>query len=211
MTSMPDMYQLKKALRDIEVQRDHARACLADADLHEKLEKARWFPEGEDKERYIVHLEAKIAKRAERRVKELAEYGTYIRPGPWDDDLDDYQESSYTEEAGDGYYIRINRAYDGTYNGYAILPPDHPYANKHCDYFYQTEGMTRPPVVLTYSSSNMYGFYFMGGLKPRPDYSVFSAEFAFSSEKAEYGGYIKYDSMKKSCLELVEYFKRLKI
>lgn len=203
------MYELKKTLRDIERQRDHARACLADADLQEKLKNACWYPEGEGKEAYIAALKAKIVKRATRRAKEMAEYGTYIRPGPWDDDLDDYQDGSYTEDAGDGYHIRINRAYDGTYNGYAILPPDHPYANKHCDYFHRTEGVTKPPVSLTYNSQNMYGFYFMGGLKPRPDYSVFSVESAFSYEKAEFGGYIEYDSMKKTCLELVEYFKGL--
>ena len=206
---MPDMYELKNTLRDIERQRDYARACLADADLEEKLKNTCYWPDNKDKEAYIAALKAKIVKRAERRAKELVEYGTYVRPGPWDDDLDEYQEKSYTEDAGDGYHIRINRAYDGTYNGYAILPPDHPYAHKHYDYFHRTEGLTRPPVGLTYSSHNMYGFYFMGGLKPYPDYSVFSAEFAFSYEKAEYGGYIKYDSMKKSCLELVEYFKGL--
>jgi hypothetical protein len=195
-----DVYTLTRQLREVDLQRDHARAMLADAHLSGEA----------------------AAKRAARRAKELITHGTYTRPGPWDDDMDNYPETSYEEDAGDGYRIRINRARDGTYNGYAIIPASHPYIGCHYSFFNEAPGIPRPPQGLTYggvdphnwcypAETGVYGFYFMGGCQPRPDYASreYQAISFFSAEKAEFGGYITYADMRRYCLELVDYFKGL--
>lgn len=202
--TIPCKHTLISELIKVERQRDHYRALLADADLNTRFESIEFSDDTSLKAAW----EAKIAKRTARRTKEMAEYGTYIRPGPWDDDLDDYQEQSYTESVGDGYSIKLNRHYDGTWNGYVIIPETHPYTNKKYEFFYESS-LPRPPVGLTFSNWNMYGFYFGSVRKPYPDYSFFSPGTHYSAEKMEYGGHIGYDSMRKTCLELVEYFRTL--
>lgn len=199
---MPDKYALMTELRMADKRRDHIRAQLADADLYEKLRYASWNPDPE----YKAKMEIKIAKRAARRAKELAEYGMYIRPGRWDDDLDEYQEPSYIEDVGDGYCIELHRHYDKTYNGYVRLPEDHPYIGKAYDYFHEG-AVPRPPVCLTYASGNKYGFCYGSAVKPY-DYGYYSAATNYNTEM-EGMGYISYESMRKDCLKLVEYFKSL--
>lgn len=197
-----DVYTLTRQLREADLQRDHIRALLADAHLTGEA----------------------AAKRAVRRAKELSRYGTYTRPGPWDDDMDNYPEPSYEEDAGDGYRIRINRARDGTYNGYAIIPTSHPYIGRHYEFFNNAPGIPHSPQGLTYggvdphnwcypAETGVYGFYFMGGCRPRPEYAAreYQAISFFSAEKAEFGGYITYADMRRYCLELVDYFKGLPV
>lgn len=213
MTSHIDTYEIQRQLRATERQRDHMRALLADAELSAELKKipGDWW---DNKEERAADLSAKIAKRATRRAKEMATYGTYIRPGPWDDDLDNYQEASYTTDVGDEYRIRINRVYDGTWNGYVVLPVTHPSTGKPYDSF-NGRGADRAPQYLTYggpgSEHGVYGFYFGSCVKPYPSYGIYSKDHFYSFEKSEYGSHINYEDMYKCCLELVTYFKGLAV
>ena len=118
---------------------------------------------------------------------------------------------------GDGYKIRLVRALDMTWNAYVILPEGHCAIGKHYDFFSQEApaGLPRPPQYLTYGDGSVYGFYLTNTVKPREDYADYTKHNYFSVEAtgATYlddgSTYISYGKMRKLCLELVEYFKKL--
>jgi hypothetical protein len=213
-----DMSLLKRRLAELDKERDKVRAELLDMALYEELSKPT-------SEYYHENLEIKIQKRRVRRAKELAMLGTYVRPGVWDVDLDTYPEDRYETEVGDGYKIRLNRARDLTWNGYVILPDDHPAIGKPYTFFSECppHGFPYAPVNLTYGGVDpmnpiyplpergVYGFYFDHAVAPHPYYGehseYYTAYHLYSIKDAS--NYIDYKSMYSHCLKLVEYFKNI--
>jgi hypothetical protein len=216
---------LKRRLTELDKERDKVRAELSDMALCEELSKVDSDYFCMDKDAQKAAIQAKIEKRRARRAKELATLGTYVRPGAWDDDLDTYPEHCYETEVDDGYKIRLNRAHDMTWNGYVVLPDNHPASGKHHNFFsvYPPHGFPYAPVGLSYGGVDpmnpiyplpergVYGFYFGHTVAPRPYYGEYNPRYTtfyrFSSE--ETGGFIDYKSMYSHCLKLVEYFKNI--
>lgn len=221
-----DVSVLKKELSELDKRRDHLRALLSDAELTEKLCKPS-YGMFVDSDASIAILKEKIAKRAQRRAKELSHLGSYVRPGEWDDDLDDYQEDKYEEDVGGGYKIRLTRATGMNWNGYVILPSDHPAIGKHYEFFGgATPGLPSPPVHLTYggvdphipswtgrqAEPGVYGFYQeFGEVSPHMYYSehtrFYSSYHHFTAERTS--GYRTYATVRSICIELADYFKSL--
>lgn len=148
-------------------------------------------------------------------------FGHYVRPGTWDDDLDNFQEPLYEENVGEGYNIRLVRARDLTWNAYVVLPEGHWAIGKHYDFFgnYAPQGLGRPPPQnLTYggpgAEHRVYGFYLTGIVKPREDYAQYHDPHKFFSVHQTGETYlddgnlhVTYGKMRKLCMELVAYFK----
>jgi hypothetical protein len=90
--------------------------------------------------------------RMSRRVNEMQQFGAYIRPGKWDDDLDKYQESSYTYPSKVvGYQVKLTRNMNCGWNAYVILPEGHPLIGFH----YEDIDVRYD---LTFSSENVFGY-----------------------------------------------------
>lgn len=107
---------LEGKLRDLDRQRDHLRAVLADTHMREtltKIDREVWVA-ADMREKRKADMTAKIALREARRAKEYQRYCAYVRPGAWDEDLDKYQEPKYEEDVGEGYKIRLTRCPDLT-------------------------------------------------------------------------------------------------
>ena len=232
----PTCNALMKQLREMDRQRDHLRAQLADAAMRAEMEEiskdspSLWMHPSVRQARMEAMAE-KIGKREARRAKEMERFGAYVRPGTWDADLDEYQEPKYEEDVGDGYKIRLVRARDLTWNAYVILPEGHCAIGKHYDFFggYEApQGLPRPPQNLTYggvcprgdswdhAEVGVYGFYLTNIVKPREEYAEYQKHDHFSVEEtgASYvtedgSKHYSYHKMRKLCLELVEYFKGL--
>jgi hypothetical protein len=221
---------LESQLREMDRQRDHLRAGLADAQMREELANLDrdYFSNEEAREKRKEVLREKIAKREARRAKEYKRYGAYVRPGAWDSDLDNYQESRYEEDVGDGYKVRLVRTPDLTWNGYAILPEGHCATGRHYDFFAQEApaGLPSPSQYLTYggvppkgndyrtAEVGVYGFYLSGTVKPRDAYPDYTKHNYFSAEQTGYtpaygSHYVDYAKMCELCMDVVGYFKRL--
>lgn len=76
------------------------------------------------------------------------------QPGPWTAEMETYPDGQY-DFIHNGYECRLRRGFGGQWNGYVVLPKDHPDRGK--DYtaleeFYTVHG------GLTYSDSTMLGF-----------------------------------------------------
>jgi hypothetical protein len=225
----PTCSALMKQLCDADRQRDHLRAQLADAALQVDLKEVeRDMPWGftpekraEVKAQREAALQERIAKRAARRANEMRIFGSYTRPGTWDEDLDNYPEPRYEEALPDGYSIRLVRARDLTWNGYVVLPASHPAAGRHYDFFggYESpSGLPLPPQNLTYNAveeeRGVFGFYLTGIVKPRDNYGDYRADNFYSVEKTGYSPvtwsvHVDYAHMRRLCVELVDYFKGL--
>lgn len=229
----PTCEALMKQLREADKQRDHLRACLADAALHVELKEVdRGLPWGITLERRAeikaereAAIQARIAKRAARREKEMRIFGSYTRPGTWDVDLDNYQHDEYErpldQAVACGYSVRLVRARDLTWNGYVVLPAGHPAAGRDYDFFGHESpgGLPRPPQNLTHSATedgrSVFGFYLTGIVKPR-GYGDYTAHNFYSAEKTGYSPladngsvHVDYAQMRGLCVELVDYFKGL--
>jgi hypothetical protein len=90
--------------------------------------------------------------RMSRRMKEMQQFGEFIRPGKWDSDLDKYQEGSYTYPSKvEGYQVKLSRNISYGWNAYVILPEGHPLIGFHYDDIYV-------PFDLTFGSDNVFGF-----------------------------------------------------
>jgi hypothetical protein len=230
----PTCKALMQQLREMDRQRDHLRAQLADEAMRVEMEEiskntSSFWLHPSVREARMAALAEKIGKRKARRAKEMERFGSYVRPGTWDADLDEYQEPQYQEEVGDGYSIHLVRAHDLTWNGYVFLCDGHPAIGKHYDFFSGYEAprdLPRPPVNLTYGGKDrtggwheaevgLYGFYLTGIVKPREEYADYEKHAYFSVEEtgATYlddgNKHYSYHKMRKLCLELVEYFKGL--
>jgi len=212
-------------------QRDHKRALLADATLRERLTKidGEFWVSAERRAIQKAELEQRIAKREVRRAMEYKRYGAYVRPGAWDDDLDNYPAGKYEEEIGDGYKIRLVRTMeDYTWNAYVILPAGHCAIGRHYDFFSQEapKDFPSPPHYLTYGGVNprgdswrqaevgVYGFYLSNTVKPYEAYYDYRTSDFFSAEETGYDKvygsyYVTYDKMRKMAVELADYFKAL--
>ena len=218
----PTCNALMKQLREMDRQRDHLRAQMADMAMRAEMEELSkntptfWLHPAIRHAR-MTEMAEKISKRAQRRAKEMERFGSYVRPGTWDADLDEYQEPKYEREVGDDYKVRLVRARDLTWNAYVILPEGHPAIGKHYDFFSQEApaGLPRPPQYLTYGDGGVYGFYLTNTVKPREDYAEYHKNDYFSVEAtgATYlddgSTYMSYAKMSKLCMQLVEYFKGL--
>lgn len=128
--------QLSAKLRELDRQRDHFRAQFADLELTDP---------------------ATIAKRKARREKEMDLYGHYIQPGPWDADMDEYQEDEYTFELSDGYTGRLVRGNGGTWNGYVKVPKEHWAVSHDEDYMDFWYGKAVPQEI-TFHEGQTIGF-----------------------------------------------------
>lgn len=228
----PEFKRIENQLREMDRQRDHLRAQMADVALRAELEEvskntSTFWLHPSVREARMATLTEKLRKREARRANEMRLFGHYVRPGTWDADLDDYQEPKYEEEVSEDYKIRLVRARDLTWNAYVILPAGHCAIGKHYDFFAQEapEGLPRSPVYLTYGGKDrngwdeaevgLYGFYLTGIVKPREDYATYREHDHFSVEEtgATYlddgSKHYSYGKMRAICLELVEYFKGL--
>jgi hypothetical protein len=204
----PAFMAIEKQLRDMDRQRDHLRAQLADAAMRADLAHVdlEFWMSAERRAEKKALLEERITKRAKRRALEMDRFGSYTRPGSWDADLDNYQEPQYEETVGD-YVIRLKRARDLTYNAYVVLPEGHPAIGKS----YDEVNEARPPVSLSYAERNTYGFYFGNTVKPRGDYETYDQHNFYSAEQtgnipAIGSNYLGYHEMKEWCLKLVDFF-----
>jgi hypothetical protein len=225
----PTCKALMEDLRETDRQRDHLRAQLADAALHVELKEVdRGLPWGFTLERRAeikaereAAVQERIAKRVNRRANEMRLFGSYIRPGTWDADLDNYPEPRYEEPLDDGYTIRLTRARDLTWNGYVILPAGHVASHRHYDFFGHASptDLPQPPWELTHSATegerSTFGFYLTGIVKPRDDgdytaHNFYSVEKTGRSSVVDNGSvHVDYAKMRSFCVELVDYFKSL--
>jgi len=225
LTLDPEFRALEKQLREMDRQRDHLRAQMADMAMRAEMEELSkntptfWLHPAIRHAR-MTEMAEKISKRAQRRAKEMERFGSYVRPGTWDADLDQYQEPKYEREVGDDYKVRLVRCPDLTWNAYVILPEGHPAIGKHWTFFGEDapEDLPRPPVYLTYggpdSERAVYGFYLSNTVKPREEYAEYKKHDFFSvvssSPAADDGStYMSYAKMSKLCMQLVHYFKAL--
>ena len=220
----PAFMALRNRMRDLDRERDHVRAQMADAALRAELayvDREFWHTP-EQRAAKKAALEERLAKRTSRRAKEMTNFGSYTRPGSWDDDLDNYQEPEYEETVGDysestgralagtaggGYRIRLVRARDLTYNAYVMLPDGHCAIGKS----YDEVNEARPPVYLSYAAGNTFGFYFERAIKPRGDCESYDAHNFYSAEQTGYvpghgSNYNDYANMREHCLKLVDFF-----
>jgi hypothetical protein len=135
---------LEEQLRALDKQRDVLRAALADATL-ETPEFPYCSIGTPDKEAvWLTALEARIARRAERRAWERGWCGL-IQPGPWDEDLDKHMGETITWDLGDGYTGQLYRNRDGGWNYYITVPAGHALWGKS----YEDRDL---PCYFTYSS-----------------------------------------------------------
>lgn len=240
----PEFRRLEEELRAMDRQRDHLRAQMADAAMRAELEEtskntATFWLHPEIRKARVEALATKIAKRAQRRAAEMARYGSYTRPGTWDEDLDNYQEPRYEEvisaegsadkrlpvgqsDVGE-YRIRFVRDYGLTWRGYVVLPEGHPFIGKHYEFFGGYEapaGLPRPPQHITYggpaAERGVYGFYLTNTVTPRDDETRYDSFNYYSREKTGFSPvaprgsvYVDYAHIRRMCLELVDYFKGL--
>jgi hypothetical protein len=113
---------LEDQLRALDKQRDVLRAALADTTL--EMSEPPWGMTPERQTEWLAGLEARIARRAERRAWERDWCGL-IQPGPWDADLDKHLGNTITWDLGDGYTGQLYRNRDGGWNYYITVPAGH--------------------------------------------------------------------------------------
>lgn len=210
----PEYTAIEKQLREMDRQRNHLRAQMADVALRANLtqgDREFWLSPETRAERKAA-LEARIAKRAARRATEMKRYGCYTPPGPWDDDLDNYQEISVEEDVEGGYKIRITRVYDLTFNAYVIIPAEHPVVGRDYDFFHDG-AIPSSPVTLTYGGrldakdGRTYGFYHNSTSPLGDSRAQYDPYNYFNTDKT--GGYVTFEVMRTDALKLVDYFKSI--
>jgi hypothetical protein len=136
---------MEEQLRALDKQRDALRAALADATL--AMPEVPWWtnPTPETQAAWLAALEARIARRAERRAWERGWCGL-IQPGPWDADLDKHMGETITWDLGDGYTGQLWRNRDGGWNYYITVPAGHALWGKS----YEDQDL---PCYFTYSAN----------------------------------------------------------
>ncbi len=172
---------LMDQLRALDAQRDALRAAIADADL--LCAKPPWGITGTEKESiWVAEQQAKVDRRAARRVWEKARYGT-IPPGPWDEDLDKHQGNVIAWDLGDGYSGRLNRNGNAGWNYYITVPAGHALWGKD----YEDPEV---PCRFTYSAEEGCGGWTFGhchdaeggDVVPKHHYRVYRADEHYSGE-----------------------------
>ena len=202
--------RLRAELHEIDRQRDHLRAQLADVTIRVRLHTLKRIGVMDER---IGKLEQKIAVRAERRRKELERFGEYMRPGTWDDDLDVYQELSYEETVEGGYTMRFVRSMAMCWIGQVILPrghrmsggPDKAMTDEFPSLFHE----------LNRDDRIIYSFFgpVLDSAKPRPNaIEVYTERTQFSAEETgeQHGktaAYMDYAENRARCIRLVDYLK----
>ena len=205
-TFLPKMFAYDcpayKELQELDMQRNKLRAKLSDLALEEESKKdhtPQW-------------KKAQWEKRQSRRKWEAATGHWPTPPGPWDIDLDEFHEPSYSFDLGDGYTGTLKRNYEFAWNGYVKLPEGHPYYK--CSYTmfegYEAQDVPPPPMELTYGRGGEFGFDHGHSYDARPA----SVPCSFSYKPHNYfdltqngGAYVDFHTAKKEVLALGEYFK----
>ena len=122
---------------------------LTDEDLY-KLASINPTPEN------INEMEKRKARR------EIEKYhGVVIPYGVWDYDLDEYPPSRvYQFYMGDGYIGRLKRNISWSWNGYVVLPLEHPVIGMSYDYVSNLKSKDNRscPIELTFAKDNIFGF-----------------------------------------------------
>jgi hypothetical protein len=132
--------------------------------------------------------------RQSRRSREMDLWRTYSRPGVWDEDFDKYQEEEYIETVGE-YQISVYRQGLYSWNGYVILPADHYIVKLGLSYM---ELPWNTIADITYGNPKntdprKFGFDNMHERTAKQEGRPFS--------------YISFEENRKTCLELVKWFK----
>jgi hypothetical protein len=179
---------LEEQLRALDKQRDVLRVALADATL--AMPEVPWWtnPTPEQQAAWLAALEARIARRAERRAWER-EWCGLIQPGPWDEDLDKHMGETITWDLGDGYTGQLYRNRDGGWNYYITVPEGHKLWGKS----YEDRDL---PCYFTYSAHAHCrgvaggGWTFggchdgeSGAVVPKDHYRTYRADNHFSGER----------------------------
>jgi hypothetical protein len=203
----PNDNPLLVQLLSIDTQRDTLRAQLSDEALYRTIADART-----DEAR--VYAEENWKNRMNRRKMEKRICGYYTPPGPWDSDLDRYNEDEYIFELDDGYKGKLKRNGYLSWNGYVILPKGHPYANKHYLFFnYEApKGFPLPDVELTFSEEGIFGFDHAHGhdVHPAPHKSVHKySDYNNYNYASDGTGYLTFNAVKNEVIELAKYFHSL--
>lgn len=189
--------EVERKLREIERQRGHYLASLADLELEDDAASGFSIYSNDRAQRAKAILE----KRRLRRAKEMEKFGCYIAPGVWDDDLDNYQESSYSELLPDGYSIRLVRNRGMSWNGYVTVPQGHPAIDMS---YFDIPGQ---PFELTYGSGNTFGFdhQHMHDVLPFRENSMAEGR----ENPLHFSKYFAYADARKECLQLIECLKKV--
>lgn len=170
------------------------RAMLADAEMKEAIF-GRATPE-------------QIAKRAYRRRKER-ERNAIVPPGPWDEDLDNYPELSYTVDLGDGYTGKISRSMFMTWNGYVTVPnEDHWSVGKALtSSYWEYPGC---PATITYHERLTVGFDHCNGYDVYPYDPVpeLSRRNYWMPQVPKENEYITYEKAMEEVKALAEFLKK---
>lgn len=162
------MRRLQEQLRALDKQRDALRVQLADMSLLVGRDRPFGILGTEQEAAWLAREQEKVNRRASRRAWEMATLGYHFAPGPWDEDLDQYHgaEATHTWNLGDGYTGRVQRNYEGTWNGYVILPASHWACGRDYDEVAGAVGWN-----LTYGEGQTFGYDHMNmhDVKPRTD------------------------------------------
>jgi hypothetical protein len=197
---------LAQRLAELDRERDAIRAKLVDEKLKAEIDSATTEEyRNVATERWNLRIKR---REKEQRLKQI------VPPGHWDNDLDTYQDDEYVFDLEDGYGGRLVRSPYLTWNGYVILPDNHPFANKHYDFFHylSPEGLPHPPCELTFSNGYMMGFDHAHSVDVKP-LNLYSAD--TYSQYNNYNisstgqGYLTFSAVKQEVEALAEYFRKL--
>ncbi len=153
-------------------------------------------------------------KRQSRRAKENAAIarGTMthnIPSGPWDRDLDEYQEKEYIVELEGGYKAILRRNIHWSWNGYVELPEGHCAIGKDYDLFcYECPvGVPSAPMELTYEDGDRFGFDHGHWNDSFPYREYIAMEYSYHAGQSK--AYLSYEQVLEECRELAQYFRTL--
>ncbi len=149
----------------------------------------------------------KAYRRECRHRNEYYRYGKATPAGPWDDDLDNYQEPRYEEEVDGGYKVILRRSQWLSWNGYVKLPSDHPCYNvSHYEFFNRLpEGVPKPPMELSYGSHKEPGVF---GFDHTWQGRDFMPRWPFAQAPGH--TFSTYEMVREECIKLMKYFHDLK-
>jgi len=193
-----------KELQELDMRRNKLRAKLSDLALEEESKKT-YTPDWR---------KAQWEKRQSRRKWEAATGHWPTPPGPWDNDLDEFHEPSYSFDLGDGYTGTLRRNGEFAWNGYVKLPEGHPCFRKSYDDFgdYGSLSASPPPMELTYGRAGEFGFDHGHCYDVRPasvpSYTSYGSHNYFGQPPNQ-GAYVDFHAARKEVVALGEYFKAI--
>ena len=206
MSSLRGDNPLAQKLAQLDRERDVIRAALADEQLYAEMDYAKT-------EEYRKVATERWSLRVKRREREQ-QLKQIVPPGHWDNDLDTYQDDEYLFDLEGGYGGRLVRNSYLSWNGYVILPDNHPFANKHYDFFHYEapEGLPSPPCELTFGNGYMFGFDHAhgGDVTPHNPYCPYNySEYNNYNLTSTGQGYLTFKAVKREVEALAEYFREL--